>query len=569
MELTPPAMRAMRDRLAPAFAPVDSALMAAGDALGRAVGWLDGIRHGLGALQHTLDGPDVAAAIGTLDATAGAIGALAAGVVQEAEGIVALDAGLREVGGCIAGLLEVHRGLTLLAVNSAIVSSGIAEEGGDGLNFGAEIRSLLQASERVMRGYARSQEGALRQLGAAAAAQADFRRNQGPLLQDVSGRILRGLGEVAARRRRAGHAAGELRERADSIVASIGVTVAALQVGDATRQRIEHVLEGLEALADGLDGAACPWCAGLPAADRDTLAHAGTALQAALLRGAGEVFGAEMARITAALARLGTDAQGMVANGAALFGGDGTADGSFLTALERDLQLASDLLAEAAARRREVDQVMAAIDGMMKELRDGLADVHGASLDLRLIGLNAAFRSARLGPRGVALAAIARELRAEASRMAVGAEALSGAVERALAAGMAMRSAGSRAQAEALAETTGAMQGSLAALRAAGRAMDEAIARLAEDGGRAADALTAMSADLSTASTLAAQLAEAADAVGARCGGGRGASPGLLRERLGLINGATFTMAQERDIALAHGAGLPEPAAQELEDMLF
>jgi hypothetical protein len=504
-----------------------------------------------------------------IDAATAQIGALSAGIAQEAEGLSALDVRLRTIGTCIGGLLDVHRGLTLLAVNSAIVSSGLADESGDMLDFAAEIRALLQASERVMAGYARSQESALRQLGAAAVAHASFRRRQGPQLQEVAMRLRRALGEMAARRRRVKQATGELQARADSITASVGIMIAALQVGDATRQRIEHVVEGLEALADGLEGDARPWCAGLPSAERDALARAGAALQAALLRAAGETFGAEVARISDALARLGEDAQDMVTGGAALFGGDSAAEGSFLTALERDLQFASVLLAEAGARRQEVDLAMTAVDGVMNALRDGLAAVQGASLDLRLVGLNAAFRCARLGPRGVALAAIARELRAEASRMAGGAAALSTAMDQGLAAGTAIRSGGAAVKAAALAATTGAMDASLAVLQSSGSMMDLAMARLAEDGCRAAAALTAMSAETCAAASLAAELAEAADAIDRRGVAGSGASAALLYERLDLVNGATFTMVQERDVARAHGARLPEHAPAETEDVLF
>ncbi len=570
MDMMAPALRELRDRLAPCFAPVDSEFLAAGAQLGDAIGWLAGIRDGLGDLSAALDRPEVSTAAATLDAAAGEIAALATRLEAEAAAMAALEAPLERIGGCLTALLEVNRGLAQLSVNSAIVSSSIADEGGDTLNFAVEIRSLLKAAGQVMHGYGEAQAAARRELAGATAAHAAFRRQQGPLLRDVAARIRRGIGEVASRQQAVRRAAGTVQERADRVASATGVTVAALQVGDATRQRIEHVVDGLDALAAGLDGAERPWSAGLAPDDRHALARQGMALQAALLQGAGAVFGAEVARISTALGQLGGEARGMVQDGAALFGHAGAAQAgrtSFLSALERDLETASGLLAEAGARRREVDLAMAAIEAMLATLHDGLAAVSGAAVDLRLVGLNAAFRCARLGPRGVALAAIARELRAQAWQMAEGVEALSGAVKEAVAAGAAIRAADGAA--DALVATTGAMQGSLATLREAGGVMDAAIGRLGEDGRRAADALSAMSAGIAAVAQLTGLLDGAAAELGLRVTGGVEAEPELLQARLGLVHGVPFTMVQEREIARRFGADMPEPEAVEADDLLF
>jgi hypothetical protein len=567
MELTAPPLRELRDRLASCFAPVDAEFLAAGDQLARAIGWLDGIRDGLAALQGTLGGAEVAEAAAALDAAAGAIVGLVAGLEEEAAGVAALEARLGKVGGCIAGLVQVTRGLAQLSVNSAIVSSGIAGQGSDLLDFAAEIRTLLKAAEEVIRGCSQAQEVAVRKLGQVAVAHADFRRRQGPLLRDVAARIRRGLGEVSARQDKARHAAGTLRDRAGRVAAATSASVASLQVGDSTRQRIEHVVDGLDALASGLDGHPEPWCDALSRRDRDALAGRGAALQAALLRGAGESFGAEVARIAAALAQLGDDARGMVDLGATLFGSGGAAAGSFLTSLERDLDLASTLLADAAARRQEVDGAMAEIDGVTATLRDARIAVSNVAIDLRLVGLNAAFRCSRLGPRGVALAAIARELRAQAWQMGEAVDALSAAVEDAVAAGDTVRGAGRAAP--ALQDTAASMRTSLAALRATGSAMDATIGRLGEDGRHAADSLTAMATGIGAVAQLAGLLQDGAEALERRTAECAAARPDLVRTRLALLHRVPFTMVQERDIARAMGADMPEQAAAELDDMLF
>jgi hypothetical protein len=568
MGLSIPALRALRHRLDEAFAPVDVELLAAGDRLGQAVTRLQDINASFDGLRQTLDGEAVAAAATLLGDAAGAMRALSEQLRQEGEGLSALSVKLGGVGTCIAALSRVNRGLSVLSLNSAIASSGIIDTSRDLSSFAEEIRALMQISEGAVRRYEQAHAAAVTELRRVAAAQAGFTRQHGPLLREVAERIATGLGHVTTRRRQAAQAAAAVQERGQSIVVAVADTVSALQVGDATRQRIEHVVDALGLLAEGIGGTALPWCAGLAPPERDALAAQAAALQAAQLRDTGQTLSVEVARISAALARLGEQAHGMVATGDAVFGG--RRDGSFLTVMQRDLDEATALLGECHARRRQVDVAMAGIDDMVRGLLAGLAAIREIETDMRLAGLNAAFKCARLGEKGRALAAITRELRSHAWQMAEGVAALSVALEAALAAGDAIMAAGGAAQAGALEATLGALRQGLAGLRAAGGDMDGAIARLREDGGQVADALTGMSSGMAGAAGLSGLLHGAAAEVEALPGPQAPvAGAELLRARLGLVNAVPYTMAREREIARDFGAELEEPVAVELDDILF
>ncbi|MGX9966825.1 hypothetical protein ACVFYP_26110 [Roseomonas sp. F4] len=570
MALRIPALRALRHRLDEAFAPVDAEILAAGDRLGQAVTRLNDINASFEGLRQTLDGEAVGAAAAMLGEAAGAMRVLAEQLRQEGAALSVLNVKLGEVGTCIGALARVNRGLSVLSVNSAISSSSIIDTSRDLSSFAEEIRALMEISAGAVRRYEQSHAAALTELRRVSAAQADFTRQHGALLGGVAERITTSLGHVATRRRQAMQAAAAVQERGQSIVGAVGDTVSALQVGDATRQRIEHVVDALGLLAEGLGGAPLPWCVGLEPPERDALAARAAAMQAAQLRDTGEALSAEIVRISAALARLGEQAHGMVGTGETVFGGKG--DGSFLTTMQRDLHEATALLGECHARRRQVDVAMAGIDDMVRGLLAGLAAIREIETDMRLAGLNAAFKCARLGEKGRALAAITRELRSHAWQMAEGVAALSVALEAALAAGDSIMAAGGAGQAGTLEATLAAMQQGLAGLQAAGGDMDDAIARLRQDGSQVADVLTGISAGLDGAGSLSGLLDDVAAEVEALPSPEAPmASAELLRERLGLVNAVPYTMAREREIARDFGAELEEPVVAEaaLDDILF
>jgi hypothetical protein len=364
-----------------------------------------------------------------------------------------------------------------------------------------------------------------------------------------------------------------VQQRGQAIAGAIATTVAALQVGDATRQRLEHVADALGQVAEGLDGAARPWCEDLAPPARRALAASALGLQAAQLRDTGATFAAETHSIAGSLARLGEEARAMVALGTGLFGRGGRDGDSFLSALDRDLTEATRLLAEAVARRQAVESAMAGIGGRMRSLLAGLEAIRDLEMDLRLAGLNAVLRCARLGEKGRALAAITLELRAFARQMANCVEALSAVLEATLAAGTTIAASGGATQAASLEDMMAGMRESLAALGGAGRAMDAAMGRLRADGGQVAEALGGMAAGLAGATGLAGLMDAAADEIEALRRGQAGAEAALLRDRLALVHAVPYTMAREREIARDFGADLPEPAraepVAELDDLLF
>lgn len=569
MELNAPILRALRDRLAAAFAPVDDDLLAVGDRLGHAAGRIDGIGNRFGDLRQLLDGEALEEACTQLSVAAARMNTLSVRAQEENAALGALGTRLQAVGARIAFLSRINEALGVLTLNSAIASSSLDADSRDIVTFQTDLRRLTDLAAQTVRRFGQLHAAAVKDLGAVAAQQVAFTRQHGGRLREVSGRIAAGLDAITALRREASATAEQTQERGRAISNAIGAVVTALQVGDATRQRLEHVTDGLGQVLAGLDGAEAPWCSGLAPAEREALAARAIALQAALLRDAGGTLETDMRSIAASLARLGQEAQAMVAQGQALFGRGGRDGRSFLGALDGDLGEAASLVGSSKSSREALDAAMAAIDGHMRSLRAGLGEIRGMEIDLRVAGLNAVFRCARLGRQGAALGAVTIELRAYAKQMAEGVDGLSLALEAALETGASLM--GGEGQAAALDEMMAAMRSGLARLGDAGQAMDAAIAGLREDGGRVPEELAAMAECLGAALALSSEVGVMGGELEALTAAAPPAAPGLLHDRLLLVHAVPFTMEREREIARGFGADVPQAAAaaMELDDFLF
>ncbi|MFX8453401.1 hypothetical protein ABTL48_20620, partial [Acinetobacter baumannii] len=69
----------------------------------------------------------------------------------------------------------------------------------------------------------------------------------------IGQRLRQNLAAVAAHRRQAATAAMEIGRRSQAIAEGVGRTVVALQIGDITRQRLEHIDHAVAVLVRGLE----------------------------------------------------------------------------------------------------------------------------------------------------------------------------------------------------------------------------------------------------------------------------------------------------------------------------
>ncbi|MFN7130364.1 MAG: hypothetical protein ACK4OJ_15015, partial [Brevundimonas sp.] len=234
-------------------------------------------------------------------------------------------------------------------------------QGADFAAFATEMVELGRDAARIVAEFSRSHRTLVGALEIAANANDQFRRKHGQTLAAISARLGGQLATVEAHRVRAMADLAESGRMSAAISARIGDAVSALQIGDITRQRLEHVEEALHGLDEG--------------------AHSGMTqalvlrLQQAQLDETGADFGREMGSFAGALASLASDARRVLDEGRsqseALLANGGTALAGLVADLGSMVALLADfeeMRARLAGLRAEVGECVSGMQARMETI---------------------------------------------------------------------------------------------------------------------------------------------------------------------------------------------------------
>lgn len=225
--------------------------------------------------------------------------------------------------------------------------------------------------------------------------------------------------DAMARRRDAGLAfTAEAAARARGIAQAAGLALVSLQVGDNTRQRLEHVTFALER-ADGLDAGG-----GEDGPDAAATADLLCRVAEAQLRDTVDTFDGEASRILDTFAMLGREAATLATEGRATYGNDAGGTASFVSEFRARFAAAMGIVAACSANRLAVERATGALRSMLAPLDETLTTLVTTSEDLVIVAMNVGLKAARLGSDGRGLVTVAGELKRLASQISLDAVAL-------------------------------------------------------------------------------------------------------------------------------------------------
>ncbi len=544
-------------RMETARGVIESRFLDTSDVLSGAVDGIAALVAGLEGLAESLNPASLARTTQQLEHAAATLTALPA--QHQARG--AAIATLAEQRAALAARLdEMRRSLAYMrafTVSIKITAAGIPGADAEFGVFAQEISTRVEAGHGQVAELERSLAGLQAELKAAVAKSASQTLDFSAIIPAVPAQLLASAGVLAAQRGKIGTAIADTAALARAVRKKVGRILGALQIGDITRQRVEHVQTGITLLA--LEDVA----SGPARRMRAVLA----ALLAAQLSATLVDFNREVAEISAGLAGLAVDAAALLRLRELAYGGE---DGGFLRTLEQRVSEAAGPVAaiEAAAALTQDTGRNAARAAQV--LSDRLDDVQSMKSDVFYMALNTTLKSARLGDAGRALSTIAVELRSHAGYLDVtatscvaGLLALTKAAAT-LAGGPAEASGAGAALTEAMAHIT-----------AASASTEQEVEALAAQGEAVLGLLSGSRLDLQqdiggALDAVARDLAAAA-AGAVPCDDDIKTPLAALFARLAGV----YTMAQEREVQAEIEAawGLPASAAvvvvEALEDALF
>lgn len=453
-------------------AATEKRFLAIGDRLGLSGEMLATLADSFHALSGELAGETLLHSTSDLAAVARRVSTLADGRSTAITALGQLGALIAAIEGRIVRMAKSVSDAGALAINAKIVVAQIGDNKLELASFAAEIGATLRLAQASLAQFAAELAGVRTLVDRAVASQSTLDARQGEAVGAIPLRLKQSVEAIAARGAKAAAAALVVGQGSQRVGARIGEAVMALQIGDVTRQRIEHVAYALNLVIEAL-----------PTPDSAPPEGLVRPLQQAQLTDTADRFDQEVRRILLSLQALAADAREILRLGTEAFSSAGGRQGTFLGELASEVADVERLLGGFGAAHREQQNAASCVSEATGRLVAGIGLVRSLEADIRIMGLNMSFKCGRLGATGRPLSVIAQELRLYAKQIAGEASDVRGDLDAILAVADAMRGdAMDGDEAAEIAAVTESLANSLSCLTAVGRTFATSFAGLERDG---------------------------------------------------------------------------------------
>ncbi len=514
---------------------LETAFVGVGDSLTKSATLLNRITQSFETLPQDLASPELTEATARLSAVGRRAQEISTSFAAEQGDIARLVAVVTGAEHPISDLRRAVKMMGIVAVNARVVAASVIGNDNDVDVFTTDIAQLAGTAGKTISEFSAVYAQLTAEVHRAAEQREQFEAAHRDTLSGLAARLDANLADIVRRRDVSAGSSAETSRVSRQIAERVASVVMSMQVGDSTRQRLEHVETALATLAAQSGGE-----------DQQAILADVAVLEIAQLSGTGETFDAEIAEAETALNALATDAKTVMTRSRKIYG-EGSAGGqSSLSAFTAEIHAAVDVLRHCEAERSKLERVASAVQATVTILLQHVEAVREIEASMRLVSLNAAVRCAQLGPRGRALNVIAMQLRDLTGDTVTAAEAAMESLGNA--AGLA-RSFGAASSGEAAGQVAWLEQEAataLSLLEKVDRRLGEALALLDHDAPAAVAHLTRAARELSGHAGTSEAISTAAARLVALAGHYEGLSP-ASRPLLDQLR-RTYTMGAERTI---------------------
>ncbi len=384
------------------FVQMGNVLSAAVDGIGDLIASLD-------RLASALDQTMVDATSQDLESAASALRVLPEGLDQRRLALENLGGLSLDLAGHIDEMRSNLAYLRVVAIYIKIAAGGLDGDDAGFALFAQEIADSVAGGTAHLAAF----DGDLRSLDSdlnkALAHERGLRTRCSDLVPTTPDAIQANALALAEQRARIASAAQEVAELARAVRKKVGGVLSALQIGDITRQRIEHVQYGLEML-DRLP-------ADLTEDQRARISGVAHDLLVAQLAATVDDFHRDVALIDHNLAGLLADAHEILKLQERAHGRAQREDGDFLRRLETHIDEAIGLVTEVSAADQSALEVGHSVAAAARRLSVRIDGIQRMQADVHQMALNTTLRCGKIGEAGKPLSVIAVELRSHAARL--------------------------------------------------------------------------------------------------------------------------------------------------------
>ncbi|MGE5478654.1 MAG: hypothetical protein ACM3Q1_18525 [Bacteroidales bacterium] len=548
---------------------IESVFLEAGNRLGDAVGCWRAISETFTALAGQFERDDIRRCVDVLGAALQVAMALGkSGGGDALARLAELGSELAAMRGRLERLGRTIAEVKLVALNAKVEAAHLDEGSTDFSVFTREIDRLAQDAAGELSMLDKELRALAAEAGEAHHAQVAFAESHGAELLTVTRRLDEGLRNLSHQRHQVAEAATSIGDRSRLAGDRVGQAVLALQIGDITRQRTEHVVEALTVVT-GLDGDTL----GLAAADVTQATALVASLQARQLDQSAADLETEVGQVARSLAALAEETQAIGRLGRESFG---CGENAFLVGFASEIGNVERLLEDYASAFSRTGEIMAAVASASTAMVAHVEALHSIEADLKIMALNASFKCSRLGDRGRTLSVVAQSLRQLANRTVEDAGVLMTGLQAALDTAHMLAHGTEAGDGDAISQAVGRLREASELLAAIGAEQAAALHMLETDSRRAQDLLGGSASAIAASDGFARRLRAVA-------GGLAGSADGIptddaraheLKEKVLSRLAGNYTMASERALHdLFGGDDRGQPAAEtaelDVDDLLF
>ncbi|HVK80331.1 MAG TPA: hypothetical protein VM915_06940, partial [Verrucomicrobiae bacterium] len=396
-------LEAVRERLETAFTE-------AGGLLEQSLGVIDDLIANLQRLESALGAEAAGASISDLNGVADALSALPAAQARERASLQALAKRSTALAFHTEDMSQSLRYLRAFALNVKVAGADIVSFDPEFSNFAQEMLDRIDQGGGEMESVWAHIRTLNDKVKNAESVGDDLSTVARGVLPHAPERLKTDAAAIAAHNRTIAHTSANVAEVARRIQMNVAIALSALQIGDTTRQRIEHVQYGLLQL-ENLDPLLT--ADSVPQIERDHAKAHLRALLAAQMEDLAQVFEEQAGRVMTNAAALGDDTAEIVRLQSAL----AQDENGGLRDLETSVAEVMKLVRKMDAATGHADQVRRETGKLAIELVHYVDGVRAVKDDVHFMALNTTLRSARIGERGRPIQVIATELRAYAGKL--------------------------------------------------------------------------------------------------------------------------------------------------------
>lgn len=532
-------------RLSEALAQIEQRFLDGGTVLVAVLDVFSGLLASLGGISDALREDEAVEARDELLRTAALIAALPAQQQDLRDRFVLIGDFGQALSDEVLAMEDTLRYLRTFAVTAKITGAGIADFAG----FAEEIVERIQFASQEVKSFGEriaALQGLIDHARTGSDGLTRHDRDIPLIVEDLGNNA----NAIQTQRKSLADLAAQVTSLAMKVQGRLASTLSSLQIGDVTRQRIEHCQTAFETARVHL---ASPTAEGLSFEDQERVTQLITQLVRDQLIAMSEDFEAECATIVRNIGAFSSDVSALMElQHAMLPTANDTAKRSAMGMVRESLETARTLVGAIEHTAGEAQQLSAAVGGMVKDLVESVETIQIVRTDIQYMALNTNLRCSKLGEESRAINVVTNELRSFSAR-------LDDVTDRALAhlrqldeAAAGLRREGGGRDGGGEPDLVARIEIALAHVTQAGDTLDEKMDDLQQRGQDVAIKVAKATAGLDFHQTLTAILSDcvalATDAIihEPSCEGLEAVVPGIAGEIF-----ATYTMKSERDIHVA------------------